>query len=120
MHMTTPIHSTSFFYESIMQYISKKWNMHLYDQTKLVSTAASLKTYPLTLIIKELVHSKSHMEITTSLWNNMVLRRTFTEDVHQKTNLNISLSLISRMSTNGIPIRHPTIFLLSIKHQYST
>ena len=41
-------------------------------------------------------------------------------DVQQKTNLNISLSLTSQMSTNGIPTSYPTIFMPSIQHQYST
>ena len=91
-----------------------------HSQTKLISTAPSLATSPLTLIIQKLVHSQSKMEIIPSLRKNMVIRRTFTSDVHHKRNLNISLSLPSRMRTIGIPTRHPTIFLLSIQHQYSS
>ena len=76
--------------------------------------------YTLNLIERELVHSKSHLEIKTSLWNNMVLRHAFTSDANKKTNLNIALSLTSRMRKNGRPTSNPTIFLLSIQHRYST
>ena len=56
------------------------------------------------------VHSQSQLDITISLWINMVLRRTFTTDIYQKMNLNIALSLISWVKTNGIPTRHPKYF----------
>ena len=94
--------------------------MHYCAQTKIMSMVTSLTTYPLTLIIRELVNSQSKLEIRTSLSNNMLLQRTSNSDVHQKRNLNISLSLTSRMRENGIPARHPKLFLLSIQHQYST
>ena len=79
-----------------------------------------LTTSPLTLIIRELVHSQSQLEIKIPLWNNMVLRHTFTSYFHQKINLKISLSLTSRMRTNRSPRRNFVIFRLSIQHQYST
>ena len=79
-----------------------------------------LTTSPLTLIIRELVHSQSQLEIKISLCNNMVLRHTFTSYFHQKINLKISLSLTSRMRTNRSPRRNFVIFRLSIQHQYSS
>ena len=118
--MTTPIHLAPLFYESKMRYISKKWNIQWCAQPKLGSMEPPFTTYPSTLIILELVHSQSQMEIKISIWNNMVLRHTFASYFHQKSKLNIYLSLTSRMRTNGSLTRHITIFWLSIQHQYST
>ena len=54
------------------------------------------------------------INITNSFWNHMFPWRKFISDAHQNRNLNIALSLTSRMSTNVIPTRYPTIFMLSI------
>ena len=107
MHMKTPIYFAPLFYESTMTYISKTWNMHWCAQTKLVSKAPSLTTPLPTLIIQELLHSRSQLEITPSLQNNMVLRRTFASDIYHNRNLNIALSFTSQMRINSIPTRHP-------------
>ena len=105
MHMTTPIHFSPFFYKSTMTYIPKTSNIHCCAQTKFISTATSLMKYPLILIIQELLHSQSQLEITPSIWKNMVLRRAFTSDVHQKRNFNIAISFTLQMRINGRPTR---------------
>ena len=77
-------------------------------------------TSPLTLNIRELVHSQSQMDIKTYICNKMILCCKFISEIHQKRKSNIALSLKSQMRNNGSPTRHPTTFLMSIKHQYST